>query len=169
VTRWQSSTCIRNIQTGRLCNSQNDEESNDTLPLTRREKEILKFLAEGLTAPEIGEKLFVSQLTIESHRRNIMAKLKAKNTAMLIKIAMELLSFSHRFSARLAENVPSLKRSSDNIVSLFMKLHVLRIGIPLLLELTFRTKRNHETPTPFHTFNPLQFFCLRSGMGYQYH
>jgi DNA-binding NarL/FixJ family response regulator len=72
-----------------LYKSQSAEEANDILPLTRREKEILKFLAEGLTAPEIGEKLFVSQLTIESHRRNIMAKLKAKNTAMLIKIAME--------------------------------------------------------------------------------
>lgn len=72
-----------------LYNAQNVKELNDILPLTRREKEILKFLAEGLTAPEIGEKLFVSQLTIESHRRNIMAKLKAKNTAMLIKIAMD--------------------------------------------------------------------------------
>jgi len=61
----------------------------DVPPLTRREKEILKFIAEGLTAPEIAEKLFVSQLTVESHRRNLMAKLKAKNTAVLIKIAME--------------------------------------------------------------------------------
>jgi DNA-binding NarL/FixJ family response regulator len=64
-------------------------DADDTPPLTRREKEILKFLAEGFTAPEIADKLFLSHLTIESHRRNIMAKLQAKNTAMLIKIAME--------------------------------------------------------------------------------
>lgn len=63
--------------------------SDDIPPLTRREKEILKFIAEGMTAPQIADKLFVSQLTVESHRRNLMAKLKAKNTAVLIKVAME--------------------------------------------------------------------------------
>jgi DNA-binding NarL/FixJ family response regulator len=72
-----------------LYKPQSVDESSDTPPLTRREKEVLKCIAEGLTAPEIAEKLFVSQLTIESHRRNVMAKLKAKNTAMLIKIAMD--------------------------------------------------------------------------------
>lgn len=72
-----------------LYKPQHDSDGDEALPLTRREKEVLKFIAEGFTAPEIAEKLFVSQLTIESHRRNIMAKLKAKNTAMLIKIAMD--------------------------------------------------------------------------------
>ncbi|MBT1704633.1 response regulator [Chryseosolibacter indicus] len=72
-----------------LYKPQSSNDADEVLPLTRREKEVLKFIAEGFTAPEIAEKLFVSQLTIESHRRNLMAKLKAKNTAVLIKIAMD--------------------------------------------------------------------------------
>lgn len=57
--------------------------------LTRREKEILRHLSNGLTASEIAGKLFVSKLTIDSHRRNLMSKLKAKNVAVLIKIAVQ--------------------------------------------------------------------------------
>lgn len=52
-------------------------------------RSILKLLAEGMTAPELAEKLHLSQLTVESHRRNIMAKLKVKNTAMLIRVAVD--------------------------------------------------------------------------------
>ncbi|WP_295675961.1 response regulator transcription factor [uncultured Mucilaginibacter sp.] len=57
--------------------------------LTRREKEILILIAEGLTNAEMAEKLFVSQWTIDSHRKSIMTKLNTKNTAMLIKYAIE--------------------------------------------------------------------------------
>jgi len=57
--------------------------------LTRREKEILILIAEGLTNAEMAEKLFVSQWTVDSHRKSIMTKLNTKNTAMLIKYAIE--------------------------------------------------------------------------------
>jgi len=57
--------------------------------LTRREKEILVLIAEGLTNAEMAEKLFVSQWTVDSHRKSIMTKLNTKNTAMLIKYAIE--------------------------------------------------------------------------------
>lgn len=57
--------------------------------LTRREQEVLRLLADGLTNAEIGEKLFISALTVDSHRKNLIAKLGAKNTPMLIKVAME--------------------------------------------------------------------------------
>ncbi|MBS1732077.1 MAG: response regulator transcription factor [Bacteroidetes bacterium] len=57
--------------------------------LTRREKEVLALIAEGFTNPEIAQQLFVSQETIDSHRKNLLAKLKMKNTAMLIKFAVE--------------------------------------------------------------------------------
>jgi DNA-binding NarL/FixJ family response regulator len=57
--------------------------------LTRREKEILALIAEGLTNAEMSEKLFVSQWTVDSHRKSIMTKLNTKNTAMLIKYAIE--------------------------------------------------------------------------------
>lgn len=69
--------------------SSNTAETKTLPPLTPREIEILKLVADGMTAPEIAEKLFLSQLTVESHRRNIMAKVKARNIASLMKIAMD--------------------------------------------------------------------------------
>ncbi len=57
--------------------------------ITRREKEILALIAEGLTNPEIATKLFVSSFTVDSHRKNLLAKLNVKNTASLVKFAME--------------------------------------------------------------------------------
>lgn len=55
--------------------------------ITRREKEVLELLAEGLTNHEIASRLFVSTTTIDSHRKSLLAKLHAKNTAELIKLA----------------------------------------------------------------------------------
>lgn len=57
--------------------------------LTRREKEVLGLIAEGLTNPEIAEKLFVSPLTVDSHRKNLLHKLQAKNTAALVAVAVK--------------------------------------------------------------------------------
>ncbi len=57
--------------------------------LTRREKEVLKWVAEGLTTDQIAEKLYISPLTVETHRRNLMHKFGVKNTAALIKTAAE--------------------------------------------------------------------------------
>lgn len=57
------------------------------IPLTKRENEILKLIAEGLSSQEMADKLFVSLRTIESHRLNINQKLGAKNTAGLLKEA----------------------------------------------------------------------------------
>jgi DNA-binding NarL/FixJ family response regulator len=59
-------------------------------PLTKREKEILRMIAQGKTSNEIGKELFVSPLTVETHRRNLMQKFNVKNVAELIKIASEL-------------------------------------------------------------------------------
>ena len=57
--------------------------------LSRREIEVLKLVANGLTNKEIAEKLFISPLTVDSHRKNLIAKLEARNTASLIKIALD--------------------------------------------------------------------------------
>lgn len=57
--------------------------------LTRREKEVLGLIAEGLTNNEIAEKLFISTTTVDSHRKNLLLKLNAKNTASLVRIATE--------------------------------------------------------------------------------
>jgi len=58
--------------------------------LTRREKEVLALIAEGLTNNAIGEKLFISTTTVDTHRKNLLAKFGAKNTAILIRRAVEL-------------------------------------------------------------------------------
>ncbi|MGI4873511.1 MAG: response regulator [Janthinobacterium lividum] len=59
----------------------------DTLLLTRREKEILTLIADGFTSQSIAERLCISPLTIETHRRNLLVKFEATNTATLIKLA----------------------------------------------------------------------------------
>ena len=57
--------------------------------LTKREKEILKLIAEGFSNLQIGQQLFISVDTVDSHRKNLYSKLNVKNTALLIKVAME--------------------------------------------------------------------------------
>ena len=58
--------------------------------LTRREKEILQLLSEGLNGPQIAEKLFLSTHTVETHRKNLLQKFNVHNTQLLIKKAGEL-------------------------------------------------------------------------------
>lgn len=52
--------------------------------LSIREIEVLGLIMQGLTNNEIAEKLFISYETVKSHRKNILEKTKAKNTAALI-------------------------------------------------------------------------------------
>jgi DNA-binding NarL/FixJ family response regulator len=57
--------------------------------ITRREKEVLGVIGEGLTNIEIAEKLFISTTTVHTHRKNLLAKFEAKNTATLIRMAAQ--------------------------------------------------------------------------------
>lgn len=58
------------------------------VPLGRREQEVLKLLAEGMHAPEIGLHLHIAPSTVEVHRRNIMLKLGLHNIVELTKYAI---------------------------------------------------------------------------------
>jgi len=58
--------------------------------LTRREIEVLQLIAEGLTNAEMAAKLFVSVTTIDTHRKHLLEKFNAKNTASLIRIAAQM-------------------------------------------------------------------------------
>lgn len=62
--------------------------------LSERENQIIVFIAEGKTNAQIAETLFLSNHTINTHRKNIMAKLGVKNTAGIVMYAvkMELVS-----------------------------------------------------------------------------
>lgn len=57
--------------------------------ITKREKEVLGLIAEGLTNVEIADKLFISQTTVETHRKNLLAKFDVRNTASLVKLAVQ--------------------------------------------------------------------------------
>lgn len=57
--------------------------------ITRREKEVLQLIAEGLINKEIAEKLFISTTTVDTHRNSLLSKFDVKNTANLIKLAAQ--------------------------------------------------------------------------------
>ena len=52
----------------------------DSVSVTRREKEILRALAEGLAQKEIAEKLYIAQATVNTHIQNIYDKLNVRNS-----------------------------------------------------------------------------------------
>lgn len=62
----------------------------DELELSKREYEVLKEVAAGLSNKEIGEKLFLSESTIKTHVSNVLVKLDAKRRTQAIQIAKEL-------------------------------------------------------------------------------
>jgi two-component system nitrate/nitrite response regulator NarL len=65
-----------------------DKPSLSDIPiLSSREKEVLQLIADGLTNPQIAKQLFISLHTVDSHRKNLLAKFKVNNTAGLIKLA----------------------------------------------------------------------------------
>ncbi|ABG58589.1 response regulator [Cytophaga hutchinsonii] len=63
--------------------------SNDEYELTKREKGILKMITDGKNNREIADGLGISIRTIETHRANIMKKLKVKNAVELVRIAID--------------------------------------------------------------------------------
>lgn len=65
------------------------ETDNDTVPLTERELEVLEYIVKEFTNQEIAEKLFISVRTVDAHRRNLLEKVGARNTAGLVRYAME--------------------------------------------------------------------------------
>ena len=62
--------------------------NSDDLPLTKREKEVLQYIADGFNNTQIAEKLFISARTVETHRTNIMQKLDIHDAANLMRFAL---------------------------------------------------------------------------------
>jgi DNA-binding NarL/FixJ family response regulator len=58
-------------------------------PLTEREIEVLRLIAQEFSNGEIAEKLFISIRTVDTHRRNLLEKLQVKNTVGLVKYALD--------------------------------------------------------------------------------
>lgn len=70
-------------------NEQSSTSNQISEKLTDRELEILKLIAAGYSNTEIGKKLFISHRTVDTHRTNLMKKIKVNNIAGLIKFAFE--------------------------------------------------------------------------------
>jgi DNA-binding NarL/FixJ family response regulator len=81
-----TNTMMSHIIEGRPLQAADDEPVN--VSLTRREKEIIRRIAEEQTNVEIGEALGISPRTVDTHRRNLLQKLKVKNTAGIVRFAM---------------------------------------------------------------------------------
>lgn len=90
--------CITEAVNGNICYSRevmeiisrpSKNQLKATPQLTRREKQILSLLAQGKTSVVIGEELFLSPLTVDTHRRNLLQKFEVKNVAELIMIATQ--------------------------------------------------------------------------------
>jgi len=88
-------TAIREVANGKIYMSDEvaatlkNEAHEDSPVLTRRENEILRMIANGLTNPAIADQLYLSLSTVDTHRKSLMRKLNIKNTALLIRYAME--------------------------------------------------------------------------------
>lgn len=65
-----------------------DKEEVFQYKLGKREIEIIKLLAEGLTSLQIAEKLFIAEHTVKTHRKNILRKTGASNTSQLVQFAL---------------------------------------------------------------------------------
>lgn len=65
------------------------KDDTQKIVLTRREKEVLELIADGMTNNEIAQKLFISVTTVETHRRNLLTKFGAKNIVSLVKTAIQ--------------------------------------------------------------------------------
>jgi DNA-binding NarL/FixJ family response regulator len=92
---------IRVVQSGsrflsRSLNAENVQKYMDEVrfgdslerPVSERELEVLKLVAEGLSAKEVAARLGISHRTVEVHRNSLIRKLGARNSAELVKIAI---------------------------------------------------------------------------------
>jgi DNA-binding CsgD family transcriptional regulator len=89
-TNKSDNVCFSQIVNGndRICFDDLQEKYKTTINLTRRECEVLKLLSQGFSNTRISEKLFISKHTVISHRRHLLHKANVKNTAELIKYAI---------------------------------------------------------------------------------
>ena len=82
-----SELMMSHIIEGKPLHSVSSEPEN--VMLTKRELEIIKMIAEEQTNVEIGDALGISPRTVDTHRRNLLQKLKVKNSAGLVKFAVK--------------------------------------------------------------------------------
>ncbi len=82
-SRWQE-------EKNKSANVNTFEPAGDIEPLTEREREVLKLVAEGKSNQEIAEKLFVRDVTVKTHLNTIFKKLKVKSRTQAVLLAIQM-------------------------------------------------------------------------------
>ncbi|HEY5915954.1 MAG TPA: response regulator transcription factor [Chryseolinea sp.] len=90
ITVYEGGKYFSPIITNILAEAVSKPETSDVAEVTPREKEVLELVAQGNSTKQIADLLGISIRTVESHRINMLKKLKVNNTAGLIKKAIEL-------------------------------------------------------------------------------
>ncbi|MCO6146593.1 response regulator transcription factor [Flavobacterium sp. NRK1] len=67
----------------------NLKKTDDDVPLSKREMEIVKLIGEGKTSQEIADILFIGKTTVDTHRKNILKKLSLQGKSELLRYSME--------------------------------------------------------------------------------
>jgi DNA-binding NarL/FixJ family response regulator len=91
---------VRTVLNGKIYSPPETAENEQSAPpyqdpfikkatLTRRELEVLGLIVKALNNKQIGEQLFISEYTVQTHRRNLKRKLEVDNTAELVRFAIE--------------------------------------------------------------------------------
>lgn len=80
---------VSQVLIGHITKGTSPKDKSKAIPLTKREQEILTLIAQEYSNPEIAKELFISIRTVDTHRRNLLDKLQAKNTAGLVKHAIK--------------------------------------------------------------------------------
>ena len=94
ATRHELMEAISSVTKGKLFFSKEAAHTLHQSPdiriiLTRREKEVLELIADGLTNNEIAERLFISITTVDTHRKNLLNKFDCRNVASLVRKASQ--------------------------------------------------------------------------------
>ncbi len=90
ITVYEGGKCFSPAITNILAESFGKPEASESYDITPREKEVLGLVANGNSTKQIADQLGISIRTVESHRINMLKKLKASNTAELIKKAIDM-------------------------------------------------------------------------------
>lgn len=80
---------IKEMMLGTALRMSGNTQQPHATDLTKREKEILSLIVEEYTSSEIAQKLFLGQRTVEKYRLQLLQKLRVKNTAGLVKVALQ--------------------------------------------------------------------------------
>ncbi|MAZ73886.1 MAG: DNA-binding response regulator [Flavobacteriaceae bacterium] len=80
---------VNEIVLNSVLKSETEKTTTPFPTLSRREKDVLRLILEECTTQEIADKLFISFGTVETHRRNMLIKTGARNTAGLVRTAIE--------------------------------------------------------------------------------